>query len=228
MALIAEFSLDSPALKTTRESCPDVTVTVEQETAYEGEQRLVFWAEHGDLDAFEAELEADPSVASVALLSELRDRRLYRVVFSEAAEATYPAWVSVDGVLLRAVGTETDWQTRMRFPDRSALSRYFEYCRSRGLDVTLTHLYSREEEVSEGTYGLTASQEEILVRAAAAGYFQVPRETTLGDLAADLGISGQAASERLRRGLATLVDETVVKNRSGGEASSVRPDVLEN
>ena len=42
-----------------------------------------------------------------------------------------------------------------------------------------------------------------------AGYFETPREATLEDLASDLEISQQALSNRVRRGLNTLISNTL-------------------
>ncbi|MUV89266.1 hypothetical protein GJ629_04600 [Halapricum sp. CBA1109] len=44
------------------------------------------------------------------------------------------------------------------------------------------------------------------------GYFTIPREVTLSELAAELDLSSQAASERLRRGIRTLV-QTVLDDQ---------------
>lgn len=45
--------------------------------------------------------------------------------------------------------------------------------------------------------GLTAKQRRTAVRAVEAGYYERPRETSLEELAADLGISKSACSQRL-------------------------------
>jgi predicted DNA binding protein len=52
---------------------------------------------------------------------------------------------------------------------------------------------------------LTDEQREVLQVAHDLGYFDVPRSATLADVAAELGISSQAASERLRRGHRQLI-----------------------
>lgn len=65
-------------------------------------------------------------------------------------------------------------------------------------------------------FSLTDVQRETLLAAHETGYFEVPREATLGDLAEQLGVTDTAASQRLRRGMATLVAATL--------ASSERPD----
>jgi predicted DNA binding protein len=43
------------------------------------------------------------------------------------------------------------------------------------------------------------------------GHFPVPRETSLADLGEEIGVSDTAVSERLRRGIATLLSTTIEK-----------------
>ena len=52
---------------------------------------------------------------------------------------------------------------------------------------------------------LTETQEELLRSAVRGGYFEVPREMTLVDLAERHGISDKEASRQLRRGLDAVV-----------------------
>lgn len=58
-------------------------------------------------------------------------------------------------------------------------------------------------------YGVTARQREALLLAVEWGYYAIPRETGTADLAARLGISKQSVTERLRRGTANLVRNTL-------------------
>lgn len=53
--------------------------------------------------------------------------------------------------------------------------------------------------------GLTPVQRETLTMALERGYFAIPRETNLVELAEELDISDQAVNERVRRGTAKLV-----------------------
>jgi predicted DNA binding protein len=52
---------------------------------------------------------------------------------------------------------------------------------------------------------LTDSQREALLVAFERGYFEEPRDATLGEVAADLDISQPAASGLLRRGIKRLI-----------------------
>lgn len=54
---------------------------------------------------------------------------------------------------------------------------------------------------------LTAKQREMMIAAAEMGYFEVPRQVGLESVASEIGISSQAASERLRRGQHRLFGE---------------------
>ena len=53
-------------------------------------------------------------------------------------------------------------------------------------------------------------QRDLLESAAREGYFKVPREITLVELADRSGISDQEASEQIRRRLDALVHESVL------------------
>jgi predicted DNA binding protein len=56
---------------------------------------------------------------------------------------------------------------------------------------------------------LTTTQRELLESALRRGYFGVPRRVTLAELASAHGLSDREASELLRCGLGTVVDDTV-------------------
>jgi predicted DNA binding protein len=58
-------------------------------------------------------------------------------------------------------------------------------------------------------WNLTPAQAEALEAAHAAGYFNVPRDTTASEVAAELDISKSAFLERLRRGQSAVLDRVV-------------------
>jgi predicted DNA binding protein len=57
---------------------------------------------------------------------------------------------------------------------------------------------------------LTELQQETLVAALEAGYYELPREVTMGELAERLGVSQQALAKRLRRGYRNLIEDSLV------------------
>jgi predicted DNA binding protein len=59
---------------------------------------------------------------------------------------------------------------------------------------------------------LTETQREALVLAHERGYYDSPRETSLEEIADELGITQQSLSSRLRRGYRRLVGETLISS----------------
>lgn len=68
-------------------------------------------------------------------------------------------------------------------------------------------------------YGLTPVQRATLVRAVREGYYSIPRELSTQELADSFDVSDQAVTERLRRAIASLVENTlgVAADEYGGD-----------
>lgn len=201
--IVADFHLATPILREALAALPDAVVRLHRVYATNsGPIRLQFRVETVDPKGFDAALADDPTVTDPTVLSDSGDARFYRVELTdEGREATtYYQWVQLDAVLLSGVGTDDGWEMRMRFPDRDALARYQSCCEDRDVDFTLRGLYSMTDVEREG-FGLTDPQRDILLRAIEMGYFDIPRSASLAEVGDELGISGQAASERLRRAL---------------------------
>lgn len=205
--MIVEFRVDSPILQEALTHAPETTVRYEEQNQDHDGIKLLFWAEGDDLTAFEDNLTADPTVRNLARLAVTESRRLYRVTFSEYGEsvATFLSWVGLDISVLDSKGTHEGWTVRMLMPDRDTLHQYLEICEGKDLDFRLAAIY----EESEGTKvkaELTNKQRETLLTARQLGYFQIPQQASLADVADQCGVSPQSASERLSRGTATLID----------------------
>lgn len=206
--IIVEFELGSSLLETTLRDLPDMVLVAEQEVSLDSETAFLdFWAGGDDLDAFERALDAYP--VEVTRLSGLIDgRKLYRVGFSPL-DSTYPKWVGVGGMLIDGVGTRSGWEIRMQFPDRDALAAYRDFCREEGFEMRTRRLY-KPTGSDRNDFDLTPGQREVLRTALAEGYFEIPREVTMNELADRFDVSSQAVSERLRRGLATVLRRTPI------------------
>ena len=211
MTLIADFYLETPVLQTAIREAPDMSVTIEQQTLRGSKPfALTFWASGGDFEAFEVGLADDPTVDSADVLASVGDQRLYQSELTPEGsdQMTYHAWADLGGVFVSSNRVNDGWRIRIRFPDREALREYVEYCEQRNLTLDLRQLYDAGRETG-GAVGLTDRQRETLQTATEMGYFQVPRQAELEDLAEVLGVSRQAVSERLRRATETLVRATV-------------------
>lgn len=68
------------------------------------------------------------------------------------------------------------------------------------LEAALHRLYEPIQPRLNGQPGLTDIQHETLVTALERGYYNTPRDVPMSELAAELGISQQVLSKRLRGG----------------------------
>lgn len=215
MSVVAQFRTDVEVLRETLAAVPDVTVTVDSvQWRPDGPTKAHIEAGDGDLDAFEAALAVDPTVEAYRRLTDGATERLYTVTLSADAEhgSSYLLIADVDGQVLDMSASGDTIHVRARFPSRRALFRYRESCRARGLEFRLGRLFTdtNGDATPDGElYGISEPQREALVRALEMGYFELPRRTTQEAIAADLGISTQALSARLRRGQSNLLTNTL-------------------
>lgn len=212
--LVVEFRIDSPLLAETLAQHPAATIT-DEEGYYDGDTiKYLFWAECPDFTEFDTALAADPTVTNPRTITETTTRRLYRVTLTEKGTrlSTFPAWSEFDLVLLEAHGTHEGWTVRMRLPDRETLTAYQELCREQGFTIELRAVYHDAAEGSPVTARLSPAQQEALAIAYEMGYYDIPRQASLADIAAQIDISSQSVSERLRRGVSTLLETSLLRN----------------
>jgi predicted DNA binding protein len=216
MSLIAEFSLRSRdlVLVSALAAAPGVTVELEQQLmTAEDAPLLVFWAFGGDFEKLEAGLERDETVRSSAVVEELGDRQLYRArIDREDIPTFYTTYHRLGASPMAATGSADGWQRRVRFPDRDSIVEMRQFCADNDVNFRLHRLYAPGESDVADEFGLSPGQRRALVTAERAGYFDVPREISLDDLGEELDISGQSASERLRRGISQLVSNTLLSD----------------
>lgn len=214
--LVVEFGVDSPILRDAIAQAPSTTITHEAQYRPDDDIRLLFWAEGESLDAFDDALAGDDTVVDRTILAETQGRRLYRVTYTEYGEsvATFPAWSDLDLSILHSTATESGWEARMRMPDRNALEAYREVCERKDIRFELHSVYEEWQTKAESEAALTAPQREALSTARELGYFEIPRQASLADVATELGITPQSLSERLRRGIPVLVDAVLLDDRA--------------
>jgi predicted DNA binding protein len=212
MSPIVEFRSRSPdvVLAETLQENPTIRLTIVTEVATDPDRPYVsFWARGGDLDAFEAAMAEDATVASVERMASVDDRGLFRIqVSDDTGIVSYPAWVEAGITPLDARWADGWWHVRLRVPDRETLGDVREWCEAAGVDFRLECVYEHDGP-STGDASLTEEQRQVLRTAADLGYFEIPRAASMADVADALDISSQAVSERLRRGYRHLVDQHV-------------------
>jgi predicted DNA binding protein len=163
-----------------------------------------FWAHDTDPDALATSLKADEDVISVRMLDQLDHRALFRVEWVPDINGLVQSIIEHEAAILEALGTTDRWEFQLRFPDSADVSSFQAALTEADVDFDLRRMYNPDDpetDVSE----LTPAQRETLMMALERGYFAIPRETNLMEIADDLDISDQAVNERMRRGMAKLV-----------------------
>lgn len=97
----------------------------------------------------------------------------------------------------------------MLFPDRSGISATDESAHDHGLSLDLDRLYGVSD-LHRVQFDLTENQHETLVESFKHGYYDVPRDADMGELADELDVSDQALFERLRRATGNLIENALV------------------
>ncbi|WP_266082567.1 helix-turn-helix domain-containing protein [Haladaptatus caseinilyticus] len=217
-----EIPINEFALRQTVSKFPSIDFEIERAVAHDADRVMPFiWVQSDEIDRdeFETVIGNDPSLEQFDLIADLDEEWLYRMEWITEIEALIHILVEEQGTILSAVGSQAGWNLRILFADRDALSRTFEYCKTQGLTFNIINIYQFEEG-REGRLGLTEEQQDTLISAFEAGYFDIPREANAEKLAADLGISHQAVSERLRRGYANLIQNTLIIGEGAGKEQS--------
>ena len=104
-----------------------------------------------------------------------------------------------------------EWSFTVRFRDHADLTRFHQYYQDNDFPVHVDRVYAPDgESRTEYGFGLTPEQRETLLMAVEKGYFSVPRKTKLEEIAEAVGITQQAASERVRRGAETVLRKSLI------------------
>lgn len=213
MAPVVEFTLSNPILQETREALPEVPIWIEDEhVSPEGSPEIVLLVTGSDSDVerFKERLSTDPSITDYEFLSKYGNGDLIKIVLSEDGfrGMTYPIAVGLNITFLEVKAQGKKMRYRAQMPTLEALSKYRSHCADRDLDFQLINI-SQGESIEERGYGLTSRQRDVLLHALEKGYFEVPRQTSLEDLADEFDISDQALSALLRRGQKQLLRRTI-------------------
>lgn len=211
MTIIGEFTVPTARfLLGDALEAVDGTVTVERMVADGAETVTPYvWVATGDFEAFETALRSDASVGEFDVVESHADERLYRVSWLAGGTDLIAALDEVSATVMSAEGEGDSWVLRALFSDRAAVSAFDDRFCSAHEGVELDRLYRSDDPSSYGKYEVTEKQRAALTTAREAGYFSVPRECSLQDVADELGISRNAASARLRRGQDALVGHTL-------------------
>ena len=211
MATVMEFT--SPAdefpLGTVFENLPEVTVELERIIPHESLIIPYFWVRGARADDIEAAFQAHAGVVSIKLIDNVDDEYLMRAEWERDYYGVLSALAHANIAVLSGVGTKKGWRFEVRGESREAIGEFRTDCQDHGIPIEITAVHSLLPVGGEG-YELTDTQREALVLAYERGYFNSPRETTLSEIADELGITQQSLSSRLRRGHRRLIAKTLM------------------
>lgn len=213
MSVFAEFRVPAGAFVFTRafEAEPEMVVEIERVVATDEEYLTpYFWVSGISPEAFEAAVEDDNSVSNLRKLDQSDIMTIYRADWREHVEALVYAYTHIGASILEAKGIAKEWILRMRFDDRENIDGFTEYLRGNDLSFELRRIHEISHPRPGEQFGLTPKQTEALVTAWEMGYFDLPRVHSQDDIADALGITGSSLSDRFRRGLHTLVGNTLL------------------
>ena len=165
-------------------------------------------------EAFEAHVRNHSTVSDLYEVSSHNGETLYGLDWEIADDTFFDTVVELDGHILDGTGGTDTWTFQIRFRTHDALSAFQQACFDGEIPIDIRRIYNPTKPDAGPWYGLTTPQRETLMYAVEMGYYALPRKISTQDIADEFGISDQAASERLRRAIDTVVSNTLLLTAS--------------
>lgn len=198
-------------LRETVDTVPDVEFEAVR-FAVDGPDRTMpfLWGSTDRPGELDTRLQEDATVDAATRLSETDGRGLYAIDWTTGAERRIEPLVEAAGTVLEVHGTADGWNLRILFPDRATASETYQRWCGDDVSPSLCCINSLAGE-KQGERALSPTQKQAVLTAFRTNYYDVPRGTTLEELATNFEVSHQALSENLRRGHANLVERLVTE-----------------
>ena len=166
---------------------------------------------HGSArDNFEATVRDSSAVSDIHVVTSHDDEVLYALDWESADNAFLSLINKLGGHVLEATGGSDQWSFELRFGTHDALSTFQENCFEANIRIDIKRIYNPTKPDAGPWYGLTTPQRETLMMGVERGYYSLPRRISTQELAAEIDVSDQATTERLRRAVETLVNNTLL------------------
>lgn len=211
MISIVDITVPADAFELGRllEEIPGIHIELERLVPLRDSVIPLFWVSNGDEEEIVDILSASDLTQEVRYLTEDGKRQLFEVHWSRDVDGLVQIMIDSGARLLEAETIGEGWDFRLQFPGQDQLTEFRDQCEAKGIKIILRRLYNPHYPRSGNT--MSSEQQEALMTAYERGYFDIPRGTSLAELAEVFDISDSAYSQRLRRGLASLIYETMVK-----------------
>lgn len=212
MAVVAEFTVETGdfPLGSIFDTHPDATVELERLVPIGRNPIPYFWVEGVRSDDLVSAFEKHSEVKSIRILDEINGDCLLRVDWSSEGHGMLRALTDSNVSLLSTTGSSDGWTFEVRAESGDIIREFDEYCHGNDISVHLQK-YHRLVPGDTDTDDLTTPQQEALLLAYERGYYQSPRQSTLEEMASELGITGQSFGSRLQRGTHRLIGNTLLE-----------------
>ena len=226
MAVIAHLRIPAEAFELGRILELKQHGTIELENMIPiGERAVPFFSVSDAVRAsFEKNVESNPSVESINQVTQHDGERLYSLDWNVGRDVLFQGIIEMEGQLLSATGTNQTWEFEVRFLSHDKLSEFYEYCSNAHIPVEVGRIYNPVRPGTGMWYGVSEPQRKALMRAVEGGYYSIPRQTSTQELADEFGISDQAVTERLRRAIETLTENTLIAMEEDPDTEFETPD----
>jgi predicted DNA binding protein len=141
----------------------------------------------------------------IELLARVDGERLVRTGWPSERSDVFDALRASEATCLSGFRERGVWNLRLRFPSTVSVSDWYRACPGAGSCVTVRRVQTEEPPRTAHGSKLTGPQRDALRTALETGYFTVPRRISLDELSDRLGVSDAAVSQRLRRGIESLL-----------------------
>jgi Predicted DNA binding protein len=176
-----------------------------------GEQSVPFFQVSNQADeSFEQHIRDHPTVSNLYEVNSHDGETLYGLDWEIDDDTFLDSVIEMNGHILEASGGPDSWVFQIRFRSHDALATFQEICFDGDIPIGVRKIYNPTRPDAGPWYGLTAPQREALMYAVEMGYYSLPRQISTQEVADEFDISDQAATERLRRAIDTLVTNTLL------------------
>jgi predicted DNA binding protein len=205
---IANIRVDSAGflLPEAFEATPDASFEVPPVAAHAADDPFPFVVATGVTDAT---IRSDPTVADARRLAPIGEGALYRITWETEVRTLLVDLLRTETTMLSVRGVGQSWRFRLLVPSRTALAAAYSFLTDSGVSLELDGIHEFAREETSYPLGLSEQQYTALLMGLEHGFYDVPRTVDTVELAAEIGITHQALSERLRRAHARLVENAL-------------------
>ncbi|RJT07816.1 MULTISPECIES: helix-turn-helix domain-containing protein [Halococcus] len=213
MSVIALVHVAHPdlALSPTIRANPETTIRVMPQAATDPETDLFFFFVEQDDGSVESAFESDHTVAEWETIASSESGSVYQLQHTPETILLSPKTFELGGLMREATSDSTGWTLRLQFQNRKDISDLWGFCEESDISFELQRIFRHQPWNSSDLTTLTDPQLETLLTAYEEGYFEEPRQISLEGLAEKLDISPTAVGGRLRRGVAALLETTLIE-----------------